>query len=149
MPLFTQSSLTHRGYRDFYLKKVSPYVYKIKSMEQNADGKDVAIAIGIVVIVVLSAIVYYYGTQYYFFLKTDFVQTEENVVAEEENNTSVDPDPFRQFLKDNNMNTDPNSYDHDCSDFDSQEEAQEFYESENGDPHNLDGDDDGEACESL
>ncbi len=39
-----------------------------------------------------------------------------------------------------------------CSDFDTWEEAQAFFESEGGpasDPHNLDGNDDGIACQSL
>ena len=42
--------------------------------------------------------------------------------------------------------------DMDCSDFGSQEEAQEFFESEGGpdeDYHNLDRDGDGWVCESL
>ncbi len=43
----------------------------------------------------------------------------------------------------------------DCSDFDTQEEAQRFFESQGGpdeDPHRLDedpGEDDGQACENL
>lgn len=45
----------------------------------------------------------------------------------------------------------PTSYrrDYDCSDFSSHREAQEFYESDTFDRHNLDGDEDGIACESL
>ncbi|MBB4060263.1 endonuclease YncB(thermonuclease family) [Salinibacter ruber] len=40
--------------------------------------------------------------------------------------------------------------DRDCSDFDTQPEAQRFLERHQpGDPHGLDGDGDGEACESL
>lgn len=42
--------------------------------------------------------------------------------------------------------------DRDCSDFASQREAQEFFEAAGGpdiDPHRLDGDGDGVACESL
>jgi hypothetical protein len=40
--------------------------------------------------------------------------------------------------------------DRDCSDFGSWAEAQEFYErSGPGDPHNLDADNDGVACETL
>lgn len=42
--------------------------------------------------------------------------------------------------------------DYDCSDFSSQEEAQEFFESEGGseyDYHNLDADGDGYVCEGL
>jgi endonuclease YncB( thermonuclease family) len=39
--------------------------------------------------------------------------------------------------------------DRDCSDFDSQAEAQDFYENAGpGDPHRLDADDDGRACDS-
>lgn len=44
------------------------------------------------------------------------------------------------------------SGDYDCSDFSAQDEAQEFFESEGGpndDPHNLDRDGDGVACEAL
>src|SRR3712207_3313027 len=37
----------------------------------------------------------------------------------------------------------------DCSDFDTQEDAQEELESNPGDPNNLDNDNDGIACESL
>ncbi|MFZ2126520.1 MAG: excalibur calcium-binding domain-containing protein [Candidatus Microsaccharimonas sp.] len=36
-----------------------------------------------------------------------------------------------------------------CDDFSTQEEAQDEYESNYGDPNYLDGDDDGVACESL
>jgi endonuclease YncB( thermonuclease family) len=41
--------------------------------------------------------------------------------------------------------------DKDCSDFDTQNQAQSFFESHNPnkDPHNLDGDGDGKACETL
>ncbi len=40
--------------------------------------------------------------------------------------------------------------DRDCSDFDTQPGAQRFYEANKpGDPHGLDGNNDGEACESL
>jgi len=40
--------------------------------------------------------------------------------------------------------------DRDCSDFPTQKAAQRFYEAQKpGDPHRLDGDGDGEVCESL
>jgi endonuclease YncB( thermonuclease family) len=40
--------------------------------------------------------------------------------------------------------------DRDCSDFDTQRNAQQFFEgNQPGDPHGLDGGGDGEACESL
>jgi hypothetical protein len=42
------------------------------------------------------------------------------------------------------------SQDRDCNDFATQPEAQRFFEAHQpGDPHNLDGNGDGEACESL
>ncbi|PQJ36829.1 hypothetical protein BSZ35_00295 [Salinibacter sp. 10B] len=42
------------------------------------------------------------------------------------------------------------SEDKDCSDFETQPEAQAFFEAHQpGDPHRLDGNGDGEACESL
>ncbi|MEO6457536.1 MAG: thermonuclease family protein [Chloroflexia bacterium] len=47
---------------------------------------------------------------------------------------------------------DPNGPDRDCPDFDTQEEAQEFYVASGGpanDPHRLDRDRDGIACEDL
>ncbi len=47
---------------------------------------------------------------------------------------------------------DPNGPDRDCSDFQTQAEAQAFYEAAGGpdrDPHRLDPDKDGVACESL
>ncbi len=46
----------------------------------------------------------------------------------------------------------PGVKDHDCADFATQREAQEFFEAAGGpevDPHGLDGDGDGRACESL
>lgn len=39
--------------------------------------------------------------------------------------------------------------DYDCSDFATQEEAQAEYDKDPNDPHSLDGDNDGIACESL
>jgi len=45
---------------------------------------------------------------------------------------------------------DPDGRDRDCSDFDSQVVAQRFFRAaQPGDPHRLDGDNDGRACESL
>ena len=47
---------------------------------------------------------------------------------------------------------DPDGPDRNCSDFRTQAEAQEFYERAGGpetDPHQLDGNGDGVACESL
>lgn len=51
-----------------------------------------------------------------------------------------------------NLPYDPNGPDRDCGDFDTQSVAQRFFEAAGGpadDPHRLDGDDDGVACESL
>ncbi|MBM7573356.1 S-layer homology domain-containing protein [Aquibacillus albus] len=47
---------------------------------------------------------------------------------------------------------DPNGQDRNCSDFDTHQEAQAFFEAAGGpelDPHELDGDGDGTVCESL
>jgi len=41
------------------------------------------------------------------------------------------------------------SYDYDCSDFDTQEEAQDYYDGESYDSSDLDRDNDGIACEAL
>ncbi|KTG11392.1 hypothetical protein AUR64_03815 [Haloprofundus marisrubri] len=43
----------------------------------------------------------------------------------------------------------PDDGDYNCGDFDTHEQAQYVYEQDTSDPHGLDGDDDGEACESL
>jgi micrococcal nuclease len=43
----------------------------------------------------------------------------------------------------------PADGDYDCSHFDTHEQAQYVYEQDTSDPHRLDGDDDGQACESL
>jgi hypothetical protein len=42
-------------------------------------------------------------------------------------------------------------HDRDCADFSTRRQAQRFFEHHNPgrDPHNLDGDDDGRACEDL
>lgn len=42
-------------------------------------------------------------------------------------------------------------YDRDCADFKTQKQAQRFFKKHNPgrDPHRLDGDDDGRACEDL
>jgi len=56
------------------------------------------------------------------------------------------------FIDDPTTERSPSTGDYDCSDFSSQSEAQDFYESEGGpdfDYHNLDADGDGYACESL
>lgn len=43
----------------------------------------------------------------------------------------------------------PSDGDYDCGHFDTQDQAQRVLESTSGDPHRLDGDGDGIACESL
>ena len=40
-------------------------------------------------------------------------------------------------------------YDYDCDDFYDQSDAQDYYDADTSDPSGLDGDGDGEACESL
>jgi micrococcal nuclease len=59
------------------------------------------------------------------------------------------PQPETQPEPKSSLRYDPNGPDRDCSDFSSQEEAQEFFEAAGpGDPHRLDRDHDGIACES-
>jgi len=69
--------------------------------------------------------------------------------GDEQNTSSYirkdNPSQTRSFLSTGEV-------DKDCSDFDSQLEAQEFFEKNGGpdsDPHNLDRDGDSEVCESL
>lgn len=66
----------------------------------------------------------------------------DNSDSNESFNRYDDPEEERSF----------SSGDYDCSDFSYQDEAQEFFEDEGGpddDPHNLDRDGDGVACETL
>ena len=63
----------------------------------------------------------------------------EDDVAYEEPESPANPDK-----------TQPDESDRDCSDFSSWEEAQAFFEeAKPGDPHRLDGDGDGIACDSI
>ena len=56
----------------------------------------------------------------------------------------------RRPLSTGNLPYDPNGPDRDCGDFRTQSQAQRFFEAAGpGDPHRLDGDGDGVACESL
>ena len=50
---------------------------------------------------------------------------------------------------DSDSDSSSNDEDLDCSNFDTQDEAQEVYEQDTSDPNGLDGDDDGDACEAL
>lgn len=89
-----------------------------------------------------------------FTLKSEFGQLEENAQAEnrglwsfEQQSTSTPtPEPTP-----NQTPPPPPTGDVDCSYFDTHEAAQQFFENHNPeeDPHRLDGDGDGQACESL
>lgn len=60
------------------------------------------------------------------------------------------PDPFAETPLPNSSPFDPAGPDRDCGDFSTQAEAQAFYDAAGpGDPHRLDGEGDGTACESL
>lgn len=66
--------------------------------------------------------------------------------------TCVSPAERKRDLSPRNLPYDPDGPDRDCGDFDSQPVAQRFFRAAGGpeeDPHRLDGDDDGIACESL
>lgn len=71
------------------------------------------------------------------------------------NSPSLPESSNYQYLEEDDFNTE-RSYedygDYDCSDFSTQYEAQDFFESEGGlgnDYHGLDRDEDGVACETL
>jgi hypothetical protein len=87
------------------------------------------------------------GTAGFIWLSPDDTEpaTENSVPSFQESNT------FDRF-DDPTQERSPQEYgDYDCTDFSSQYEAQDFFESEGGpheDYHNLDRDGDGIACES-
>ncbi|WP_251962968.1 thermonuclease family protein [Salinibacter ruber] len=63
--------------------------------------------------------------------------------------SQVNPTPPWEW-RDRNSTSETSASDRDCSDFDTQPEAQRFFERHQpGDPHGLDGDGNGVACESL
>ncbi|GGM41243.1 hypothetical protein GCM10011351_29290 [Paraliobacillus quinghaiensis] len=70
----------------------------------------------------------------------------------DQNETEVEGETNSNQSTDTTLPYDPNGPDRDCGDFDSQEQAQKFYEAAGGpdqDPHRLDGEGDGLVCESL
>ncbi|CBH22776.1 hypothetical protein SRM_p61020 (plasmid) [Salinibacter ruber M8] len=75
------------------------------------------------------------------------------VTAESDGTVGMEGPPKRQLKwprRDVYTRLGTSTRDRDCSDFDTQPEAQRFYEaSKPGDLHGLDGNSDGEACESL
>ena len=78
----------------------------------------------------------------------DFFDTDED--EDDDNDRRNRRNNDRNTERDNDETT--SGGDRDCDDFDTQEEAQEFFEDEGGpesDPHRLDADDDGIACETL
>lgn len=61
-----------------------------------------------------------------------------------------DPVPPWQWRHGASRGSPTGTRERDCSDFDTHRAAQQFFEANQpGDPHRLDGDGDGEACESL
>lgn len=80
--------------------------------------------------------------------------TDEGFVHQEHQPTTQDtPAQTEPQQAESSLRYDPFGPDRDCGDFNSQQEAQEFYEAAGGpaqDPHRLDGNDnDGFVCESL
>ena len=59
------------------------------------------------------------------------------------------PTPNSETTAEIDLPPKPADGDYDCSHFETQEQAQYVYERDTGDPHRLDTDDDGTACESL
>ena len=74
-------------------------------------------------------------------------QTEKGLWA---GDNPIQPWDWRHGERDGSEEQSPSVGDKDCSDFDTQAEAQRFFEAHQpGDPHRLDGNNDGEACEGL
>ncbi|MBM7573023.1 thermonuclease family protein [Aquibacillus albus] len=77
----------------------------------------------------------------------------EDGFAKEEATSDSEPETSTEQPSGSELKYDPNGPDRNCSDFDTQQEAQDFYEAAGGperDPHGLDGsDNDGLVCESL
>ena len=69
------------------------------------------------------------------FEKQESVNQPKDTAKEDDDNSDVPPPPA--------------DGDYDCSHFDTQSQAQQVLEDSSGDPHRLDADSDGEACESL
>lgn len=73
----------------------------------------------------------------------------EEEPAEEEEPEEEPEDDESSSESDDSGSTTGSGDDLNCDDFDTQAEAQEVYEQDTSDPNNLDGDNDGEACETL
>lgn len=79
-----------------------------------------------------------------------FVTQNETQKPEQEQESKSDQS--QKSASTSNLKYDPFGPDRDCGDFSSQQEAQEFFEAAGGpesDPHDLDRDGDGIACDSL
>ena len=63
--------------------------------------------------------------------------------------TTATPTPDSETTAEIDLPPKPADGDYDCGHFETQEQAQYVYEQDTGDPHRLDTDDDGTACESL
>jgi hypothetical protein len=83
------------------------------------------------------------------------INEEEEYTDEEEYDSHVEYDDDEEYYEEEVVTTTDNPYtatdiDHDCSDFETRYEAQLFYEANGGpeyDPHDLDRDNDGSACD--
>ena len=82
--------------------------------------------------------------------KTVKIHSGSNTVTVDEHGNVIGAQIKHSAPSKKSKNTSPSKYygDLDCSDFDTQKEAQEFYKKQGkGDPHKLDEDSDGIACE--
>lgn len=91
-----------------------------------------------------------------FSLRSEFSSAEQNAQAGdvglwdfEQPETPETEAPTTQDSSGDDIPPLPPDGDYDCSHFDTQDQAQQVLENTPGDPHRLDGDDDGIACESL
>lgn len=88
-----------------------------------------------------------------FSLRPEFERAESNAQRNEvglwEYESSGTQTPTEVSGSGENIPPVPSNGDYDCSHFDTQDQAQYVLENTPGDPHRLDGDGDGVACESL
>ena len=92
-----------------------------------------------------------------FSYRSEFKNIEENAQGqdkglwdfEKQESINQPKDTSKEDDDDSDVPPPPANGDYDCSNFDTQAQAQEVLERSSGDPHRLDGDGDGEACESL
>jgi len=90
-----------------------------------------------------------------FSLREEFRETEQQAQDDErglwdyDGESNQDPAPEPEPSTTDDVPPPPPDGDYDCSDFETQDQAQTVYDRDTSDPHRLDADGDGVPCESL